>query len=46
MTAPVYGTPPALLDDAPAIEHDDAVGAPDGRQTVGDDEHRAIASSK
>src|SRR5688572_12298793 len=31
----------ALLDDASALEHDDAIGLADRREPVGDDERRA-----
>src|SRR5688500_4669286 len=34
---------PALLDDATAVEDDDAVRAADGAQTVRDDQRRAAA---
>src|SRR5947207_507944 len=31
----------ALLDDAPALDRDDAIGVAQGREPVGDDEHGA-----
>ena len=34
----------ALLDDAPFVENDDAVGATDGRKPVGDHEYGALAA--
>ncbi len=35
----------ALLDQAAAIEHQDVVGADDGRQPVGDDQRGAVLAT-
>src|SRR3546814_2383713 len=36
---------PALLDDAAVLQHDDAVGAADGRQPVRSEEHTSELQS-